>query len=97
MRNLGKKNDGLLDGEIGHTPFSIKNDAFDVDNFEELKSHSEKLLASEEEGRKEYEQYPALQQDMFDALFKYDPELNPTHAIKRDYLLNKKIMGEMRK
>jgi uncharacterized protein with von Willebrand factor type A (vWA) domain len=95
MRNLGKKNDGLLDGEIGHTPFSIKNDAFDVDNFEELKSHSEKLLASEEEGRKEYEQYPALQQDMFDALFKYDPELNPTHAIKRDYLLNKKIMGEM--
>jgi uncharacterized protein with von Willebrand factor type A (vWA) domain len=85
----------LLDGRIAFTPFSIKNDVFDIDNFEELKSHSKKLLDSEAEGKKTYEQFPELQQDMFDALFKYEPELNQPHELKRDFLLNKKIMEEM--
>lgn len=95
MRSLDKKGDGILDDKIAYTPYSIKNDVFDVENFQDLKAHSKKLLDTEREGTKEYDVFPDLQQDMFDALFKYEPELNPPHAIKRQDLLNKKIMEEM--
>lgn len=95
MRELDPKEEGALDGTLAHIPYAIKNDIFDIRFFEALKQHSPNLLKSEEEGRKEYDQYPELQQDVYDALYKYEPELNPETMIKRDHLLNRKIMEKL--
>lgn len=95
MRDLTPKEDGFLDGKLAYTPFSIHNDSFDIRYFQELKEHSPKLLETEEKGTKEYGQFPELQQDLYDALFKYEPELNDLSAMKRDFLLNRKIMEQM--
>lgn len=95
MRDLGKKDDGLFDDKIGFTPYSVENDPFDVRNFEELKTHSKKLLETEDKGSKEYEQFPELQQDLFDALYKNNVDVNPEWKMKREFLLNRKIMETM--
>lgn len=95
MRDLTPKEGGFLDDKVAHTPYSIQNDNFDVRYFQELKDHSPKLLQTEENGKKEYEQFSELQQDMYDALFKYEPELNDVAEMKRDFLLNRKIMEQL--
>lgn len=95
MRELDPKRDGALDGKLAHLPYAVKNDMFDVQFFEALKAHSPNLLKSEEEGKKEYEPYGDLQQDVYDALYKYEPELNPDQLIKRENLLNRKIMEKL--
>jgi len=95
MRDLTPQEGGFLDDKVAYTPYSIQNDNFDIRYFQELKEHSAKLLQTEEKGTKEYEQFPQLQQDLYDALFKYEPELNEPAAMKRDFLLNRKIMEQL--
>jgi uncharacterized protein with von Willebrand factor type A (vWA) domain len=92
MRSLTPKDDGFLKDKFTFSSYSIENDPFDIRNFNDLKQHSTKLLKSEEAGTKEYEQYPELQQDMYDALFKYEPELLEDWQIKKEFLLNRTIM-----
>lgn len=94
MRKLSKKR-GALDGKVGASKFSIENDDFDLRLFKDIKDHSSALLQTEEKGKKEYEQFPELQQDLFDSLFKYSPRLREEWEIKRDFLLNKEIMNHM--
>jgi uncharacterized protein with von Willebrand factor type A (vWA) domain len=95
MRSLFHKEGGLFDDMMAHTPYSIKTDAFDVEYFQTLKAHSKRLLQTEAAGTKEYPQFMELQQDMFGALFKYGPELNERAEIKREFLLNRKVMEHM--
>jgi len=95
MRSLTPKDDGFLKDKVGFSKYSIENDPFDIRNFQDLKKHSSKLLKEEEAGTKEYEQYPELQQDLYDSLYKYEPELFEDWQIKREFLLNRKIMEQM--
>lgn len=95
MKNLDPKGEGFLDDKVAYTEYAIDNDAFDVREFENLKAHSAKLLQTESKGTKDYEQFPQLQQDLYDALFKYAPELNEDWQIQRDFLLNKKIIEQL--
>ena len=95
MKALDPKGEGFLDDKVAFTPYSIVNDAFDIRGFEEIKEHSTKLLKTEELGKKEYDQFSELQQDIFDSLYKYDPELREEWEMKREFLLNKKIAEEL--
>jgi uncharacterized protein with von Willebrand factor type A (vWA) domain len=84
-----------LDKKLSFSPYSIENDAFDIRAFEEIKIRSVNLLKTEEKGSADYPPFPELMQDTFDGLYKYDPELLPESQIKRDYLLNHKVMSEL--
>ena len=95
MKPLDPKGDGYLDNKIAFTPYTLENDAFDVRDFQEIKTHSTKLLRTEEQGSINYEQFPELQQDIYDALYKYDPIVRKDWEIKREFLLNKRIMEEL--
>lgn len=91
MRALDPKDTGKLENQVAFSPYAIENDAFDVREFEDIKQRSPNLLKSEQKGSAEYEQFPELQQDLFDALYKYDPTVREEWEIKREFLLNKKI------
>jgi uncharacterized protein with von Willebrand factor type A (vWA) domain len=91
MRALDPKDKGMLDGQVAFSPYAIENDAFDIREFEGIKEHSPNLLKSQARGEAEYEQFPELQQDIYDALYKYEPEVRKEWEIKRDFLLNQKI------
>ena len=91
MRALDPKDKGLLDDQVAYSPYAIENDAFDIRDFEHIKEHSPNLLKSQARGTEEYEQFPELQQDIYDALYKYDPQMREDWEMKREFLLNQKI------
>lgn len=95
MRGLEQKEGGFLDDKVAFTKYSIDNDPMDIRHFEELKTHSKELLKSEEAGSKEYPQFPEAQQDMYDALYKNNPDINEEWMMKREFLLNRKIIEKL--
>jgi uncharacterized protein with von Willebrand factor type A (vWA) domain len=91
MRALDPKDKGMLDNQVAYSPYAVDNDAFDIREFESIKEHSPNLLKSQARGEAEYEQFPELQQDIYDALYKYEPVMHEDWEMKREFLLNQKI------
>jgi uncharacterized protein with von Willebrand factor type A (vWA) domain len=93
MKKVTKNNEKDGFSELfGKNEFSVRNDAFDRADFNEIKEHSSKLLKTEEEMLKEYEQFTQLQQDLFSALFKNAVELEDDFKLNKEFLLNKELM-----
>lgn len=95
MKKLTKTAKDIFNGIFGKNEYSIKNDAFDKENFEDIKQHSSKLLQTEAEMVESYEPFPQLQQDLFSALYKYTPELESEFKLKKEFLFNREIMDQI--
>lgn len=95
MKKLTKNKQDPFDGIFGKSEHTIKNDAFDRKDFEDIKKHSKKLMELSDEYSPTYEPYDQLQQDMFSALYKYTPELEDEYKIKKEMLFNREIMKQI--
>ena len=95
MKKITKTHKDPFDGIFGKGEQAIKHDAFDKNEFEDVKNHSARLLQTEEEMAKEYEQYSQLQQDLFSSFYKYVPELEEDFKLKKEFLMNKEIMRQI--
>jgi uncharacterized protein with von Willebrand factor type A (vWA) domain len=95
MIALTKKTRNLLDKIRKGDKYSINHDMFDLEKFKYIKEHSKELLGTEELGKIEYQQFPELMQDTFDALFKNEPTLTEEWKMKPDYMLNLEIAKKL--
>ncbi|MBC8437069.1 hypothetical protein H8D85_01950, partial [bacterium] len=91
MRKVGNKENKLSD-KIKFEKYTVKYDAFDIRNFQSIKSKNLKLTKTYNEGIDTYPQFEELQQDVFDGLFKYNPELLDPNRVDVGYKLNQKVM-----
>ena len=78
---------------IADSKLTIFCDEFDIKDFEEVKSNSDSLLALSEKGKKEYMQFPELQQDIYSSLVRLKPLFLEEKQIRAGYLLNKEIIS----
>jgi uncharacterized protein with von Willebrand factor type A (vWA) domain len=95
LKNIQKNKKDPFDGIFGKGKFSVKNDAFDRKDFEDIKKRSKKLMELNEALSKDYEPFEELQQDMYSSLYKYVPELEDEFKLKKEFLLNQAIMKEL--
>lgn len=92
MRKINKKNLGAM---FGQEKYAIKCDKFDIDDFQDIKSVSSKLLKSEKEGNEALPTFSDLMQDTFSLLNRLKPELVDDFELDKDHLLNHAIMDQM--
>lgn len=95
MISLTKKARSLLDQIRKSSKFVIDNNNFDIENYNFIKDRSSRMQEIEEKGSKDYEQFPELMQDTFDAMFKNEPVLREEWQIKPDFLMNKVIADKL--
>ena len=95
MISLTKKARSLLDQIRKSSKFVIDNNNFDIENYNFIKDRSSRMQEIEEKGSKDYNQFPELMQDTFDALFKNEPKLLEEWQIKPDFLVNKVIADKL--
>jgi uncharacterized protein with von Willebrand factor type A (vWA) domain len=91
MRNVNKKSKYLSD-DLRISEHIIENDSYDLLVFDEIKENTPKIKKTETDGVKDYSQFKELHQDLFDALFKYDPKKVPPSQVAYTHLLNSEIM-----
>ena len=91
MRKVGEKSKSISD-EIKFEKYTVEYDAFDIRNFERIRKKNPKLLQTYHEGTSTYPQFEELQQDVFDSLYKYHPELIDTNRVELSHKLNSQVM-----
>ena len=94
MRQLSQKLGSLLQ-DVRIEKQVIKHDLFDLQSFQEIVENNPSIAKIYTEGSENYPQFEELHQDVYDALFKYNPELLPTDIVEYEYLLNHKVMGSV--
>ena len=95
MRNLNPKTVNLLENLRRGEKYSINYDPFDLENFGKLKASTKELLEISDLGSKDYEPFPELMQDTYDALFKNNPDVTEEWKMRTDFLLNRGIMMKL--
>jgi uncharacterized protein with von Willebrand factor type A (vWA) domain len=95
MRSLNPKVKNLLDRIRHGEKLSIDYDNFDLEKFRDIKDRSKALMETDELGSKDYEQFPELMQDTFDALYKNDPTSMDEWKMKPNFLLNREITKKL--
>jgi len=97
MKKINNPGDESFVQKFSSEIYSIKNDLFDREAFDKIKSHSKKLIQTEKEIAEEYdyEQIKEMQQDLYSALYKYTPEKRKEHEMKGSHLLNREMIDSI--
>jgi uncharacterized protein with von Willebrand factor type A (vWA) domain len=74
------------------TVYSVINNLFDIDNFQDLVDKNTKLFKIYREGQKTYPQFKELHQDVYSSLYKYRPEIEKFENMAYRHMLNHRIM-----
>ena len=74
---------------------SIECGETDITLFNDIRSKSTTLLKDVEEMSSVYTAYTELQQDTYNALFKYEPELKEEHKIDFEFIANRMLMEKL--
>ena len=91
MKSLSKKARSILK-KIKTEKYTIKYDNFDIHSFKELLLKNPKIASTYMEGTSQYPPFEYLHQDVFDSLYKYEPEKIDEGDIDYDHLLNSQVM-----
>jgi len=91
---LSKKHGSFAD-PLFDEKYSIINDAFDIDNFNELKESAAEIGALGRKGEKDYEQFPELYQDVYSSFYRYNAGLLPEYQMDHNFLLNNAVMSNL--
>lgn len=92
MKSIKKSN---IFQDLAPSEYSIINTLFDIEDFKELLNKNLKLFKIYREGQEKYPQFEQLHQDVYSALYKYNPEITPADKLAYRFHLNKKIMELM--
>lgn len=95
MKKVNKKSN--LTDLIRSEKYTIDYDGFDLSTFKEILEETPKIKDTYEEGMETYPQFKELHQDVFDSLYKYEPEKIPEDKVDYEYLLNSKVMDAVMK
>jgi len=74
---------------------NIKADKLDLKMFTSIYEKSEELQEAIEENQDRLETINKLTEDIFNALFKYNVEMNPEDSIPPEYLFNRELIEKM--
>ena len=91
MKKVGKQSENFSK-KFKFEKYTIEHDNFDIRNFNRIRRSNQKLSKTYIEGRETYPQFDELQQDVFDSLYKYNPELVDDSKIDMPYKLNSQVM-----
>tara|TARA_Y100000592_G_scaffold27891_1_gene44398 strand:- start:14602 stop:16137 length:1536 start_codon:yes stop_codon:yes gene_type:complete len=91
MKSLSKKARSILK-KIKTEKYTIKYDNFDLHTFKELLLKNPKIASTYMEGTNNYPPFEYLHQDVFDSLYKYEPQKIDEGDIDYDHLLNSQVM-----
>ena len=91
MKSLSNKARSILK-RIKTEKYTIKYDNFDIHSFKELLLKNPKIASTYMEGTEKYAPFEYLHQDVFDSLYKYDPEKIDEGQIDYEHLLNSQVM-----
>lgn len=94
MRNLSSKYKHLTD-DIKIEKNSIKCDKYDEHKFRDIVQSNPRIKQTNKEGSENYEPFHELHQDLFDALYKYEPEKVPENRVAHTHQLNSKVMDSI--
>ncbi|MCB1712663.1 MAG: VWA domain-containing protein [Candidatus Riesia sp.] len=93
MKSLRNRRNREILENFGKEKNVIRADFFDVRAYK--RSVGKALFRLQEEGKKNYEQFPELLQDAFSSLYKFEPESVSEFELQSDYLLNKILIDEI--
>ncbi len=88
------KKKSILEQALPQETATVKHDAFDTDTFIQMKNTAKELETAEIEGTKLLKTFPPLAQDVFDALFKYSPELQNVNLMKDSHRINHTLINK---
>lgn len=71
----------------------LEHDKFDAAAYDEMVKKSKELAKSIANGAKLHEPFEDLGMDIFNALFQYDPSMNPQGSVKRSHRLNHDLIS----
>lgn len=71
---------------------TVKQDAFDIATFGELKEKAEQIQEKEKSGQELLKTFPPLMQDIFGSLYKYKPELREQREVKSSHRINHSLI-----
>lgn len=87
-----KTKDRRLNKEIQFEKQSVDYNKFNIQDFEAALKASGKMEKTYHEGKDFYPAWGELHQDLWDALYKYDPLIYPDDKMDMRYLLNSAVM-----
>lgn len=73
---------------------TVKQDAFDLATFKELKASAEQIQIKEKEGSAVLKTFSPLMQDTFAGLYKYSPEVRPEGDMKSSHRVNHALINK---
>lgn len=91
MRKIGAETN-KIDANIHLEKQAITYDSFDIASFTKIVKTNPILTQTYDEGSDIYPFFKELHQDLYDSLFKYEPERIPDDTMDMHYLLNGQIM-----
>lgn len=84
-----------LSEDIKINKYSIENDSYDIHTFQSIVKNNKTIRNTASEGEKFYPPFAELHQDLFDALYKYDPKFFEESSIARSHILNMEVMKQI--
>lgn len=84
-----------LSDDLKINKYTVESDEYDIFMFKELLKNTNRLKETHAKGMDVMEQFKELHNDVFSALYKYAPKLNPSETIQHTHRLNEEVMKQV--
>jgi len=92
MKKLDTKEIKLL---FGQGKYTVKCDKWDVEDFNRIKECSRELIKLQGQGSALLPSFPELMQDVFNSMYKANPEIVPEWEVSKEMLFNRVITEQL--
>jgi uncharacterized protein with von Willebrand factor type A (vWA) domain len=87
-----KTKDKRLNKDVKFEKYSVEYNKFNIQDFEEALKASTKMEKTYHQGKEMYKAWGELHQDVWDALYKYNPYIHEDDQMDMRYLMNSAVM-----